>query len=344
MWHSRLFNSINGSRIMLKTVAIQVQGRVQGVGFRPFVYTLAQEMGLNGWVNNSTQGATVVITADEKAIADFTERLTKTLPPPGLIEQLAVEQLPLESFTNFTIRPSSDGPKTASILPDLSTCSACLTELFDPSDRRYLYPFINCTHCGPRYTIIEALPYDRCRTTMARFRQCTDCEREYKQPGDRRFHAQPNACPRCGPQLAFWNRQGQVIAEANEALNFAVDNLKVGNIIAIKGLGGFHLCCDATDFEAVEKLRLRKHRPDKPLAVMYGNLGQIVEHYQPNNLEVELLQSAAAPIVLLNKKKTINFGGKYCPRQPPSRRNVSLYSFASLITKKIKETHGSYQW
>ncbi|UAJ73177.1 carbamoyltransferase HypF [Synechocystis sp. PCC 7339] len=286
---------------MLTTVAIQVQGRVQGVGFRPFVYALAQEMGLNGWVNNSAQGATIVITADQRAIVDFTNKLTKSLPPPGLIEHLAIEQLPLESFTNFTIRPSSDGPKTATILPDLSTCSACLAELFDPGDRRYLYPFINCTHCGPRYTIIEALPYDRCRTTMAKFCQCADCQREYEQPGNRRFHAQPNACPRCGPQLVFWDCQGKIIAQTNNALNLAIDNLKVGNIVAIKGLGGFHLCCDATNFKAVKKLRERKQRPDKPLAVMYGNLGQIMEYYQPNSKEIELLQSAAAPIVLLSK-------------------------------------------
>ncbi|MBE9194260.1 carbamoyltransferase HypF [Synechocystis sp. LEGE 06083] len=290
---------------MLKTVAIQVQGRVQGVGFRPFVYTLAQEMGLNGWVNNSAQGATVVITANERAIANFTDRLTKALPSPGLIEELTVEQLPFENFTNFTIRPSSDGPKTATILPDLSTCTACLAELFNPGDRRYLYPFINCTHCGPRYTIIEALPYDRCRTTMAKFCQCADCEREYEQPGDRRFHAQPNACPRCGPQLAFWDCQGKIIAQANDALDLAIDNLKVGNIIAVKGLGGFHLCCDATNFKAVKKLRARKQRPDKPLAVMYGNLGQIMEHYQPNQKEIELLQSAAAPIVLLSKQSQL---------------------------------------
>lgn len=322
---------------MLKTVAIQVQGRVQGVGFRPFVYALAQEMELNGWVNNSAQGATVVITADEKAIADFTERLTKTLPHPGLIEQLDVKRLPLESFTNFTIRPSSDGPKTASILPDLSTCSACLKELFDPGDRRYLYPFINCTHCGPRYTIIEALPYDRCRTTMARFQQCADCKREYEQPGDRRFHAQPNACPRCGPQLAFWDSQGQVIAEANEALNLAVDNLKIGNIIAIKGLGGFHLCCDATNFEAVEKLRLKKYRPDKPLAVMYGNFGQIMEHYQPSDLEIELLQSAAAPIVLLNKKKQLILADNIAPGNPRIGVMLAYNPLHHLLLKKLNQ-------
>jgi hydrogenase maturation protein HypF len=322
---------------MLKTVAIQVQGRVQGVGFRPFVYTLAQEMELNGWVNNSAQGATVVITADEKAIVDFTDRLTKTLPPPGLIEQLVVERLPLESFTNFAIRPSSDGPKTASILPDLSTCSACLKELFDPGDRRYLYPFINCTHCGPRYTIIEALPYDRCRTTMARFQQCADCQREYEQPGDRRFHAQPNACHRCGPQLAFWNRQGQVIAEANEALNLAVDNLKVGNIIAIKGLGGFHLCCDATDFEVVKKLRLRKHRPDKPLAVMYGNLSQIMEHYQPNDLEVKLLKIPAAPIVLLNKQPQLTLSKNIAPGNPRIGVMLAYTPLHHLLLKKLNK-------
>jgi hydrogenase maturation protein HypF len=320
---------------MLKTVAIQVQGRVQGVGFRPFVYALAQEIGLNGWVNNSAQGATVIITADEKVIADFTDRLTKTLPSPGLIKQLTVEQLSFENFTNFTIRPSSDGPKTATILPDLSTCSDCLAELFNPGDRRYLYPFINCTHCGPRYTIIEALPYDRCRTTMAKFCQCTDCQREYEQPGDRRFHAQPNACPRCGPQLAFWDCQGKIIAQANDALNLAINNLKAGNIIAIKGLGGFHLCCDATNFRAVKKLRIKKQRPDKPLAVMYGNLGQIMEHYEPNPKEIELLQSATAPIVLLSKQPQLILAENIAPDNPTVGVMLAYTPLHHLLLKEL---------
>ncbi|AIE75588.1 MULTISPECIES: carbamoyltransferase HypF [unclassified Synechocystis] len=322
---------------MLKTVAIQVQGRVQGVGFRPFVYALAQKMGLNGWVNNSTQGATVVITADEKAIANFIDRLKIELPPPGLIEQLTIESLTQKIFTSFTIRPSGNGSKTATILPDLSTCSTCLTELFDPGDRRYLYPFINCTHCGPRYTIIEALPYDRCRTTMAQFHQCVHCQREYERPGDRRFHAQPNACPCCGPQLAFWDRQGRTIVEANNALNFAADRLKGGNIIAIKSLGGFHLCCDATNFKAVAKLRVRKHRPDKPLAVMYGNLGQIIEHYQLNDLEVETLKSSAAPIVLLAKRSCLPLAENIAPGNPRMGVMLAYTPLHHLLLKKLNQ-------
>jgi len=298
---------------MLKTVEIAVQGTVQGVGFRPFVYGLATEMGVNGWVNNSTMGATVVITAKAEAIAVFVQRLQTELPSPGWVENLIVNDLSLQSFANFQIRPSSGGEKTTTILPDLAPCPACLAELFDPKNRRYRYPFINCTHCGPRYSIIRALPYDRPNTTMAQFVMCPDCQREYDDPGARRFHAQPNACPRCGPRLVFRDRGGNVLAEHDDALQMAIAALKLGKILAIKGVGGFHLCCDGTNFAAVQTLRDRKHRPDKPLAVMYPHDDWIKQDCELNDHELKLLQSNAAPIVLLRKQTSVTLAENIAP-------------------------------
>jgi len=301
---------------MLKTVEISVQGSVQGVGFRPFVYRLATQMGINGWVNNTATGATVMITGSDEAIAVFIQRLETELPSPGQITQLSVIDVALECFDDFQIRASSDGEKTTTILPDLAPCPACLAELFDPGDRRYRYPFINCTHCGPRYSIIQVLPYDRPNTTMQRFVMCADCQREYNNPTDRRFHAQPNACPRCGPSLAFWDRAGNCLAEHHDALQMVIDGLKSGKILAIKGIGGFHLCCDGTNFNAVQTLRNRKYRPAKPLAVMYPNCDQIKQDCKLSISELNLLKSAAAPIVLLRQKKSLSLAPNIAPANP----------------------------
>ncbi|MEY2985598.1 MAG: transcriptional regulatory protein HypF, partial [Cyanobacteriota bacterium] len=295
------------------TVEFSVQGVVQGVGFRPFVYRLATAMGINGWVNNSTAGATVVITGTPDLIARFGQRLQTELPAPGKIEQLSVKQLALEPFTDFQIRPSSTGEKTTTILPDLAPCPACLEELFNPNDRRYGYPFTNCTHCGPRYSIIHQLPYDRPHTTMAPFVMCPDCQREYNDPHNRRFHAQPNACPRCGPHLAYWDRSGAVLGERDEALKMAIAALNAGKILAIKGVGGFQLCCDATNFKAVATLRERKQRPAKPLAVMYPQSDLVAQDCELSNSELTVLQSNAAPIVLLRKKPSLRLATNIAP-------------------------------
>lgn len=211
--------------------------------------------------------------------------------------------MPWFGYAEFEIRPSEAGPKTAVILPDLATCSACLAEIFDPGDRRFHYPFTNCTHCGPRYSIIQALPYDRQFTSMKNFEMCAECLAEYHNPGDRRFHAQPNACGRCGPQIEYWDAQGQVLAQGNVALNRAVDALGRGKILAVKGLGGFQLWVDAHNPGAIADLRQRKQRPAKPLALMYPGLEAIQADCDLDRLSMALLTSPSAPIVLLRKTK-----------------------------------------
>jgi hydrogenase maturation protein HypF len=262
----------------------------------------------------------VVITGNAEAIASFQQRLRTELPPPGHIDTITVTDIEVERFEGFQIRPSSHGEKTTTILPDLAPCPACLAELRNPSDRRYRYPFINCTHCGPRYSIIEALPYDRPNTTMARFIMCPDCQREYDDPGDRRFHAQPNACPRCGPRLTYGDREGNCLAHGDEALSLAVTQLNQGKILAIKGVGGFQLCCDATRFEVVQTLRERKHRPDKPLAVMVPHCDLIQQDCELTEPEVTLLNSRAAPIVLLRRKKLVTLA----PNIAPQNRDIGV--------------------
>ncbi len=279
---------------------LEITGIVQGVGFRPFVYQLAQNLNLTGWVSNSPQGVQVEIEGDRPALAQFQTLLQGELPPNAAIATLKITPIPTQGDQEFVIRKSDrTGPKTTLVLPDLATCSACLTELFDPENRRYRYPFTNCTHCGPRYTIITALPYDRPHTTMAGFPLCDDCQREYGDPGDRRFHAQPNACPICGPQVALWNGQGEVLAQGEASVKATVAQLQSGAIVAVKGLGGFHLMADARNPEAVARLRERKHRPTKPLAVMYPDLAQLERDCQVSPKEATLLRSPQGPIVLL---------------------------------------------
>jgi hydrogenase maturation protein HypF len=202
-------------------------------------------------------------------------------------------------------------------LPDLATCPDCLAELFDPENWRYRYPFTNCTHCGPRYSIIEAIPYDRPNTSMRRFRMCPTCQREYDDPNDRRFHAQPNACPVCGPHVELWCSSGEVLATHEEALRAAVSSVRAGKIVAVKGIGGFHLVVDARDDEAVRRLRLRKYREEKPLAVMMPSMEQIAVECYLSEDEKRLLCSSAAPIVLLHKRNN-TAGGKSPTVSPPT--------------------------
>lgn len=281
---------------------LTVSGTVQGVGFRPFVYRLATEMSIGGWVINSAQGAVIEAEAPSAVLENFIERLRRELPPHAAINALESEPVSPLGDRHFDIRHSDGGgEKTALILPDLAACPDCLREMRDPSDRRYRYPFTNCTHCGPRYSIIEALPYDRANTTMHHFEMCPECRAEYEDPLDRRFHAQPTACPVCGPQLALWDAQGIVLSARDEALLMAAEALRQGQIVAVKGLGGFHLMVDARDADAVERLRRRKHRYEKPLAVMFPSLDQIEAVCHVSDAERAALTSAAAPIVLLRQ-------------------------------------------
>jgi hydrogenase maturation protein HypF len=289
---------------MIERWRFQIQGIVQGVGFRPFIYRLALEYGLCGWVNNSAQGVTIEAEASSKQLAAFKVQLLHQKPPHSDIQRLAIEKIEPCGEPDFKIAPSDpSGHPAAQIVPDLATCPDCLRELFDPNNRRYRYPFINCTHCGPRYSIIENLPYDRPNTTMRRFRMCPTCQTEYEDPLDRRFHAQPNACPHCGPRLALWDATGGVLAVGDTALINAAILIANGKIVALKGIGGFQLLVDARNANAVQRLRERKHRPHKPFAVMFPGLEAVRKSCLVSDTEAGLLRSPEAPIVLLERRK-----------------------------------------
>jgi hydrogenase maturation protein HypF len=279
---------------------------VQGVGFRPFIFSLARDLGLGGWVRNSSSGVEIEVEGSAASLAKFLERLKRDRPAHAVLSNLQTNWLTPCGDVRFEIHASvQDTPKSAWILPDLATCQACLNEIFDPQNRRYHYPFTNCTHCGPRYSLLTALPYDRPHTTMKSFRMCPACQQEYENPQNRRFHAQPNACPDCGPHLELWDQHGKAIAPESsdfELIVLAAARIRQGEILALKGLGGFHLIVDARNEPAVQRLRERKHRPHKPFAVMYPNLDALGEDCSVSAAEIELLTAAAAPIVLLNRK------------------------------------------
>jgi hydrogenase maturation protein HypF len=285
-------------------LALVVRGAVQGVGFRPFVYRLASELQLTGWVNNTSAGVFVEVEGDRESLEVFIARLSSEKPDRSVIQSMETEWLSPVGYSSFEIRHSSGGEKSTIVLPDLATCPDCLAEIFDPGNRRYRYPFTNCTHCGPRYSIIESLPYDRPNTTMKGFSMCPDCRSEYENPLDRRFHAQPNACPRCGPRIRLLDRKGQEIAENDPALLATARAIREGKILAIQGIGGFHLVVDATNATAVNALRQRKHRPDKPFAVIYTDLESLRQDCEVSPVETGLLVSPESPIVLLKRKKS----------------------------------------
>lgn len=287
-------------RRVIQRMRMVILGAVQGVGFRPFVYRLASEMNLPGWVRNSPQGVFLEIEGEKAALDEFLLRLPLEKPPLASIQSLEYSLLDPARFKGFEIRESeTSGSADALILPDIAVCGDCLSEMNDPGNRRYRYPFINCAHCGPRFTIIESLPYDRMNTSMKTFPMCPDCRREYENPLDRRFHAQPTACPVCGPELELWDAEGRTFARGDAALRQTAGFIRDGNIVAVKGLGGFHLMTDARNTEAVEKLRLRKHREEKPFARMYPSLDAVKADCRVSPLESRLLLSPESPIVLL---------------------------------------------
>ncbi len=284
---------------------IAIRGAVQGVGFRPFVYRLALDMKLSGWVLNSPQGVFIEIEGERHHLELFLLRLQEEKPSASFIQSLEFSIVDPLHFSGFEIRSSnSDGPRNALILPDIATCTECLGEIFDPHNRRYRYPFTNCTHCGPRYSIIESLPYDRANTSMKSFEMCSKCRREYEDPNDRRFHAQPNACPACGPRLELWDSSGKLLSSCNDALLEAAEAVRKGNILAVKGLGGFHLIADARNAMVVEILRHRKHREEKPFALMYPSFEHIRADCVVSPLESRLLCSSESPIVLLKSTRS----------------------------------------
>jgi hydrogenase maturation protein HypF len=291
---------------MATRTQILVRGTVQGVGFRPYVYSLAQRRALRGQVFNNTAGVMIDVEGEERAITEFIHDLRRNPPPLARIEAVECrEHLSPANYRDFRIIESAGaGAKFVPISADMATCADCLNELFDPDDRRYRYPFINCTNCGPRFTIIEGIPYDRAQTTMRDFAMCAACRAEYEDPRSRRFHAEPIACPDCGPQLRLTDARGRETAlePHRDAISATRQQLFDGGIIAIKGLGGFHLACDALNPEAVERLRRRKYREEKPFALMAASLGVVRELCLVSAAEEKSLLSARRPIVLLERK------------------------------------------
>jgi len=284
---------------------IHITGIVQGVGFRPHVYNLARSLNLTGWVINTSAGVDILIEGDAEQVSRFTKKLRDTPPPLARIDTFTTKPQAIIGYAKFDILNSQSDPANfVPISPDIAICADCRRELFDPTDRRYRYPFINCTNCGPRLTIIRDIPYDRPATTMADFPLCSPCHAEYEDPGNRRFHAQPIACPTCGPHVWFSLPTGQHIADGEDALQTARQWLSEGKIIAVKGLGGFHLACDASNPSAVATLRERKKRSDKPFALMAFDLTAVKRHCSMNSAEEQAMVSRQHPIVLLERLST----------------------------------------
>lgn len=281
---------------------IRITGVVQGVGFRPFVYALAKTLSLSGWVRNTSGGVEIEVDGTEQSLTQFILALEKQAPPLARIDSVQVEHSPANGHTIFEIIPSEAIDEAFQpVSPDVSTCQDCLQEVLDPADRRFRYPFTNCTNCGPRFTIIKDIPYDRPNTTMSPFDMCADCAQEYTDPMDRRFHAQPVACPVCGPHI-WLEVGGNRIAGREDALQQARQMLMEGKIVAIKGLGGFHLACDATNPDAVSELRRRKLRVDKPFAVMMADIETVKGECELSESESRQLESLERPIVILQRK------------------------------------------
>ncbi|MEN8264927.1 MAG: carbamoyltransferase HypF [Nitrospirota bacterium] len=293
---------------------LQITGLVQGVGFRPFVFRLAEEMGLTGYVRNSTSGVLIKVEGDKQKLNEFLIRIDKEKPAISRIFSLQHTFLEESGFNYFEIRQSrKEEGKSVSLLPDISVCEECLNDITDPKDRRFIYPFTNCTNCGPRFTIIEDLPYDRKNTSMKIFNMCPSCKNEYDLPSYRRFHAQPNACHACGPWISLYDSEGNLICEKDNALERAVNLIRKGNIIAIKGIGGYHLMCDATKEEAVDRLRKRKQREEKPMAVMFSDLEAIKAETRINELEERAISSIEKPIVIVKKSSNSSLAASVSP-------------------------------
>ena len=295
---------------MIDAVDIHVKGIVQGVGFRPFVYRMAKKYLINGWVLNAADGVYIHAEGESKLVDEFIMELSDNPPAASRVEEIDIKEVPLEDFDSFEIRFSDDDAveETTLVSPELATCEDCVRELFNPNDRRYRYPFINCTNCGPRFTIIDHLPYDRVATSMAAFPMCEKCAAEYADPLDRRFHAQPDACFECGPSVTWRVGEdgaesvGKTREESDAIFAAAVEMLLAGKILAVKGLGGFHLVCDANNAEAVAELRRRKRRDGKALAVMAQGVGDVRALCQAGEEEEAVLTGSARPIVLLRKR------------------------------------------
>ncbi|VAX35250.1 [NiFe] hydrogenase metallocenter assembly protein HypF [hydrothermal vent metagenome] len=302
----------------LKRLEVSIYGAVQGVGFRPFIYQLAKKFNLKGKVYNTASGLMIEAEGSQQDLDVFLSQIPAEKPPHSYIEGLQYVYLDPCGFSDFQITKSDATlPKKTYVQPDLATCPECIKEIFDSKNRRYLYPFTNCTHCGPRFSIVKALPYDRVNTSMANFTMCADCQEEYDNPDDRRFHAQPNACPQCGPHVELWDKKGNIVQKNYEAIKEVAAKINEGKIVAVKGIGGFHLFVDAGNEEAVAKLRQRKHREEKPFAVMFLNLSLVEKYCIVSQKERLLLVSVESPIVLLKKDSA---------KSEPLAENISFHN------------------
>jgi hydrogenase maturation protein HypF len=301
----------------LERLRIAIRGAVQGVGFRPFVYRCAVEAGLFGWVANDGQGVRIEVEGSRSALHAMLVRIERERPAHAFIQSLESSYLAPAGYERFEIRESEAGGATSAlVLPDIAMCDDCRREILDPTNRRHRYPFTNCTHCGPRYSIIEALPYDRRSTTMKGFVMCPSCRAEYGDPADRRFHAQPNACPECGPHVELWHPDGSVASAADDAILAAAAAVRDGAIVAVKGIGGFRLIVDATSETGIARLRERKHREEKPLAMMVRSIEEAETLCFISETERRLLCSAEAPIVLLDRRHGARVASGVAPMLP----------------------------
>ena len=308
-----------------ETYSISINGTVQGVGFRPFIYQLATSLHLHGTVSNGTQGVEIVINTNSDTLKIFIQKIEEELPLLASIDNITTTQIAQKLFTSFQIiSTNEEGKRTVRIPPDVSICKECEAELFDSSNRRYGYPFITCTHCGVRYSIIYDLPYDRKNTSMKFFEMCKACEEEYSNPLDRRYHAQPIGCWECGPSLSLLDRNEELGVRSEELIDVASQLLLEGNILAVKGVGGYHLICDATNDDAVQKMRERKRRPIKPYAVMVKDMDMAKKLAKISKLEEALLISKERPIVLLDSKGN-HEGYPYSKSVAPDMSRIGLF-------------------
>ena len=324
---------------MKRRYQINVQGRVQGVGFRPFVVVTATKLNLSGWVRNIRQSVLIEIEGESADTDTFLQQLQADAPTVAKIEKLNKKQIKKKEDSGFHILESSGQNNGAvNISPDIGLCKNCQEELFSKNNRRYRYPFISCTQCGPRYSILRALPFDRCHTTLNAFPMCEDCLKEYKNPADRRFHAQGINCPKCGPQISYVNPKGEVISQKEQALTAAITALQAGNILAIKGLTGFHIVLDATNHQAVLRLRKRKQRPVKPFAVMYPTLSMVEADCLLGDKEKLLLSSEIAPIVLLeNRHRNHALSPAVAPHNPYLGVMLAYTPLHQLICRAVNK-------
>lgn len=327
----------------MKRIKIKIEGVVQGVGFRPFIFNLAKELELSGFVYNHCGGVTVEVQGNDNIVDRVVTFIKKKAPKASEISKIIFKKMPsLKKESEFVIKKSKQSKDFQDISSDLAICEDCKKEVFNPQDRRYLYPFINCTNCGPRFTIIKNIPYDRKNTSMSKFKMCKTCEEEYKNPLDRRFHAQPISCYKCGPKIWGEDKSGEKIY-GNQTLEKAAELISRGKIVALKSLGGFHLMCDFQNKKAVSRLRKFKNRPLKPLALMTNDLGSLSDHLEISSQEKDLLESSQAPIVLLKKKDDCDLCMGVAPGVPRvgvilpyTPAHLLLFDYLKLIFKGKK--------